>query len=308
MKRGLFFVAIVMIGLVISACQGQAVITTASESTSTATESGETTASISLATESVKETPTRTPHPDEWTNAPVIPETLSERAQEIYSMGIELGRDANAFSKVGDCGGTPSWFLGPFDQGPNGYRLGDYEYLSEVIAYFHGSYERTSIAVHDGFNAASILSPIRANRELCEDGETPLACEFRLNNPSVALIMIGTNDVYHVDEFEGRMRQIIEYTIEQGILPVIASKPDNLEGDHAINQILYSLALEYELPYWNLWRAFQDLPDKGLQEDGAHITFSAPFFDDEYAMLAGWPWRNLTALQTLDFLMRELGE
>jgi hypothetical protein len=308
MKRGSILFAILLTVLTISACQVQAERSEAAEPTIASPESGEPTATISLATKIVEATPTRTPRPDDWKNAPVIPDKLSEKARAIYTLGIDMGRDANVFSKVGDCGGTPSWFLGPFDLGPKDYRLGEYEHLAEVIAYFQGSYGRTSSAVHDGFNAASILSPIRADRELCEDGENPLACEYRLNNPSIALIMIGTNDVYHVDEFEGRVRQIIEYTIEQGILPVIASKPDNLEGDHAINRILYSLALEYELPFWNLWRSFQDLPDKGLQEDGAHITFAAPFFDDEYAMQAGWPWRNLTALQTLDFLMRELGD
>ena len=55
--------------------------------------------------------------------------------------------------------------------------------------------------------------------------------------------MVGTNDVYHVDKFEGRLRQIIEHTIDLGILPVLASKPDNLEGDHSINRIIYQLAL-----------------------------------------------------------------
>jgi hypothetical protein len=160
--------------------------------------------------------------------------------------------------------------------------------------------------VHDGFNAASILSSIRANQEFCEPGENPLSCEIRLNNPSIALIMLGTNDVYHVDEFEGRLRQILDYAIDQGILPVLASKPDNLEGDHRINQIIYALATEYELPYWNLWREFQDLPNQGLQEDMAHVTFAPNYFDDERAMQAGWPHRNLTALQVLDFLWREL--
>jgi hypothetical protein len=252
-------------------------------------------------------TVTRAPSPSAWRDAPVVPEELSDRAREIYTIGIELGRDPQVFSKVGDCGGTPSWFLGPFDIGPSDYRLGEYLELEGVIAYFQGSYGRESLAVHDGFNVASILSPIRANQELCESGENPLACEFRINNPSIALIMLGTNDVYHVDEFEGRMRQIIEYTIDQGVLPVLASKPDNLEGDHAINQILYRLAVEYEVPFWNLWRAFQDLPDKGLQVDKAHVTFAPNYFDDENVMKAGWPHRNLTALQVLDFLWQELG-
>lgn len=251
-------------------------------------------------------TPFATLEPDAWESAPIIPEALSERAKEIYARGQEIGRDAHVFSKVGDCGGTPSWFLGPFDLGD--YRLGDYGELEAVIEYYAGSYNRTSLAVHEGFNTASILSPIRADPKQCQPGEDPIACEYNLNNPSLALIMLGTNDKFRVDSFEAAMRQIIEYTIDQGILPVIASKPDNIEGDHSINRMLYALAVEYELPFWNLWRAVKDLPNGGLQEDGAHMTWAPNNFDNKFDMRAGWPNRNLTALQVLDMIWRQLQE
>lgn len=253
--------------------------------------------------------PSSTPtlEPDAWQLAPVIPEALSEGARQIYLKGLELGRDPQVFSKVGDCGGTPSWFLGPFDlPAANNYRLGEYAYLEDVIAYYQGSYERTSLAAHEGFNTASLLSPIRADQQLCEAGENPLACEYRRNNPSLALIMLGTNDKFRAADFEPAMRQIIEYSIEQGVLPVLASKPDNVEGDHTINRTIYALSIEYGLPYWNLWRAVQDLPNGGLQEDGAHMTFAPNYFDDPNVMTAGWPHRNLTALQVLDFIRLQL--
>lgn len=255
-------------------------------------------------------TATLTPMPGvvDWQEAPIVPESLSERSQEIFAQGQTMGRDANVFSKVGDCGGSTDWFLGPFDNGPSDYRLGDYQYLQEVIDYFQGSFGRSSQAVRNGFNAAAILSPIRANHQACEAGENPLACEFRINNPSIALIMVGTNDVPHVDKFEDRLRQIIEYTIDQGILPVLASKPDNLEGDHSINRIIYSLAQEYEVPFWNVWRSLQDLPNGGLQPDGAHVTFAPNYFDNSVNMQSGWPHRNLTALQVLDFLRQQLDQ
>jgi hypothetical protein len=248
---------------------------------------------------------TTLPEAGDWESAPVIPTELSERAKEIYSLGQQLGRDPNAFSKVGDCGGMPSWFLGPFDSESDEYRLGKYQYLQNAIEHFQGSYGRASLAVRDGFNAAAILSPIRADHEICE-GEDPLACEYRINDPSIALIILGSNDVYHVEQFEDRLRQIIEYTIDQGVLPVLASKPDNLEGDHSINRIIYSLAVEYQIPFWNVWRELQGLPDGGLQEDQAHVTFAPNYFDNSSVMLSGWPHRNLTALQLLDFLWRQL--
>jgi hypothetical protein len=94
--------------------------------------------------------------------------------------------------------------------------------------------------------------------------------------------------------------------IERGVLPILASKPDNLEGDYSINRTIYKLSLEYELPFWNLWAATDPLPNHGLQEDGAHLTWAPNFFDDPRVMRSGWPWRNLTALQVLDFVWQAL--
>ncbi len=309
-RKGVFSLVHLGCGLAIlmSACQTQSNISQAAEETQRPASGviSEQTSEDSQFTQTPSLASIPMPGPDDWQAAPVVPEILSDRTREIFAKGQALGRKANVFSKVGDCGGATAWFLGSFDIGPSDYRLGDYQYLQGVIDFFQGSYGRSSQAVRNGFNAAAILSPIRANHQACEAGENPLACEFRINNPSIALIMVGTNDVYHVDKFEGRLRKIIEYTIDQGILPVLASKPDNLEGDQSINRIIYSLAREYELPFWNVWRALQDLPDGGLQADGAHVTFAPNYFDDENAMQSGWPHRNLTALQVLDFLWREL--
>jgi hypothetical protein len=220
-----------------------------------------------------------------------------------------LGRNPTAFSKVGDCGGTPSWFLGPFDLADEYYSLGEYTYLKPVIAYYQGSYERYSMAVSPGFNTSSVLSPFWADASQCESDEGPLQCEIRLQNPSVALIMLGTNDQFRANEFEEPMRAIIEYTISQGVLPVISSKADDLEGNGQINAILYKLALEYELPFWNFWAAVQDLPDQGQQiEDPGHLTWAPNRFDNSDYMQAGWPHRNLTALQVLDVIYQTVGQ
>jgi len=251
--------------------------------------------------------PPRTLEGDEWQSLPVIPE-VSARAREIYRRGLELGRNPHAFSKVGDCGSTPAWFLGDFDRGPRFYDLGEYTGLEEVIAYFQGSFGRTSLAAKAGFSTSSLLAPLWADRSQCEANETPLACEYRLHNPAFALITLGTNDVWHADSFEPQMRQVIEYSLELGILPILATKADNLEKDGSLNATIARLALEYELPLWNYWLAVQPLPNGGLQEDGAHITWGANRFNDPNAMQKGWPVRNLTALQVLDSVMRAVNE
>jgi hypothetical protein len=102
------------------------------------------------------------------------------------------------------------------------------------------------------------------------------------------------------EKYEQYVREILETLIDRGILPVLATKADNLEGDHRINIILTRLAYEYDIPLWNFWRAIQPLPNQGLMEDGFHLTFAENHFDDPEAMRAAWPWRNLTALQVLN--------
>jgi hypothetical protein len=124
----------------------------------------------------------------------------------------------------------------------------------------------------------------------------------------IAIIALGTNDVYHPDKFEPQMRRIIETSIENGIIPVLATKADNLEGDGSINDTISRLALEYDIPLWNYWRAVQQLPAQGLQEDGAHLTWARNWFDDPHALKSGWTVRNLTALQVLDAVWRGLAE
>jgi hypothetical protein len=244
--------------------------------------------------------------PDDWQELPVIPETVSQRVYEIYLRGLELGNNPRAFSKIGDCGSTPAWFLGDFDRGPKYYRLGEYGSLEPAIEYFAGSYDRTSLAAKEGFNASSVFTQLWANRSQCEADESPLACEYRVHKPILAFIMLGTNDVWHPDTFEPQMRKIIEFSIDNGVIPVLSTKADNREGDGSVNATIARLAVEYQVPLWNYWLAVQPLPDHGLQEDGAHITWGGNRFDDPQAMSKGWPVRNLNALQMLDLLRQSL--
>jgi GDSL-like Lipase/Acylhydrolase family len=243
--------------------------------------------------------PTASPTPVDWTTLPIIP-TLSATVREIYQRGQALGNDPHAFSKVGDCESSPNWFLGDFDQGPRYYRLGEYTYLDTVIQQYAGSFGRTSLAAKPGFSTGSMLDPDWSDPKQCKRKETPLACEFRVHKPSLVFIMLGTNDVYHLDVFETNLRTIIDYALEHGVIPILSTKADNLEGHGRVNALVARLAHDYHLPLWNFWLAIQPLPNQGLQPDGVHITWKPNRFDDPVAMTYGWPVRNLTALQTLN--------
>jgi hypothetical protein len=225
---------------------------------------------------------------------------------EIYQRGLAAGNNPHAFSKIGDCGSTPAWFLGDFDRGPRFYRLGEYEELSAVIQEFQGSYDRTSLAARSGFNASALFVPLWSDRAYCLAGEPPLACEYRVHKPIIAFIMLGTNDVWHPEEFEPQMRRIIEFSIQSGVIPILSTKADNQEGDHSINAVIARLAWEYEIPLWNFWAAVQSLPNHGLQEDQAHLTWGRNLFDDPEALTKAWPVRNLTALQVLNAVWEKI--
>ncbi len=241
--------------------------------------------------------------PADWRSLPVIP-TVSDRARAIYQSGLSQGNHEHAFSKIGDCESQAVWYLVDFDHGPGAYSLGPYEYLQPAIDYFPGSFERVSAAAKASFNAASLMNPLWSDHAVCQPDESPLACELRIWRPSLALVMLGTNDSPRPANFAGNLRKVLDYLVGRGVLPVLATKADDLEGDGSINATIASLAAEYDIPVWNYWRAMQPLPNHGLLPDGAHLTNGPNRFDDPNAMQSGWAVRNLTALQALDAVWR----
>jgi hypothetical protein len=259
-----------------------------------------------------KSTPasTSTPLPvDFWQQLPVIPLEISDRVREIYRLGLTLGNNPHIFSRIGDCTSAAPNFLVGFDRN---YNLGEYTYLQPAIDYFKGSFERPSLAAKAGLNSAGLLTTLWTG-EQCLSKETLLDCQYRLDHPSFAIISVGVNESYYVHHlpgsFETNMRVIIEDTIAQGILPILGTKADNLEGDNSINATIARLAMEYELPLWNFWQAAQPLPNHGLV-DASHLSsisyLNFTDFSMPHSLENGTQVRNLTALQMLNFLREQL--
>lgn len=240
---------------------------------------------------------------------PVVPSGISDSMREVYQLGLELGNDPTHFSVIGDCQNVSSYFLSVYEK-PEEYSLGpEYAHLQPTIDYYQGSFSRVSVAVKGGFNAAAVISPLRSDKNVCNANESPLDCELRLWKPSIVFVSMETWwSQKPEEEYEKYMRIVLERIMEQGAVPIIATKADNLEGDHAINATVAKLAYEYDIPMWNFWAAVQPLPDHGLTRDGFHLTFARNFFDDPVRMKSAWPWRNLTALQVLDTVHNSLAE
>jgi hypothetical protein len=231
---------------------------------------------------------------------------LSARVYEIYRTGQALGNRPNGVVLVGDSNTDNPQFFAPFDWG--NYNLGNYPYLQSTVDFFKGSFAQNSPAAKGGFNTSSVLGP-----GAC--GDTNLACAYNNARPSVALILLGTGDQHSWQSFEERYRQIVAYTIQRGIIPVLITKADDLEcrDNNApcgfINSKIATIASQYQVPLLNLRQIVERLPNGGCTGDGFHYNFPpgdrSAWFTPEYLQY-GYTQRNLTALQTLDVIRRKV--
>jgi hypothetical protein len=236
---------------------------------------------------------------EEWQTWPIVPE-ISYRTREIYRKGLARGNDPHAFSKVGDCQNLKEYFLGKFDHLDMYHFNWNIDPYMETIDQFQGNFYRDGQSTQFGYTAASPITQLMAGPDMCLPEETPLECEIRINKPTFLLISL---EFPFSDRspglYEQYIRQIVEYSMSQGVVPILATKADNVEGDHSINLVIAKLAYEYDIPMWNWWAAAQPLGDHGidiLRDEGLgfHITEQA------------WEERSKTFLKVLDYLWKNL--
>ncbi len=250
-------------------------------------------ASAAVAPGSPHQTPPRAAQ--DWRSWPIIP-SLTDTARQIYLRGLAAGLASNHYSTVGDCQSVPLVFMGSYDQSPEYWPGWDYASMMPTIQHFQGSFGRRSAATANGLSVASALSPFWADQDQCNPGESPIECEFRVHQPAIVFINLGTNHG-KVEAHAAYLRQILDFAVSRGVVPILSTKGDNSEGDHSINLSVAQLALEYDLPLWNFWAAIQHLPDQGLDPDrpgGNYLTREA------------WAVRSVTGLQVLDTMLREM--
>jgi uncharacterized protein YraI len=267
-------------------------------------------------------------------NEPVLP-AIGPRVYQIFQTGQALGNQRNVFTIIGACNSLARGFMQPF--GTGNYNLGPYSYLQPTVDFYlqtpvdgtPNSFFHKGVAVRAGYTAAALSDPAWADPAYCQGGETPLTCEFRRSKPAVAFVMLGLLDVYWFtpQQYEAYMRQIIETSIAQGVIPIITTFPttaghaSDAAGDYEgaisfddraayraqFNVILVNLAHEYGVPLMNLWRAALDLPRSGFRE-GDFIHFWEPDDGSRWGALNGAQYENVFAmwnligLQTLDAL------
>jgi len=232
--------------------------------------------------------------------------SVKQNIREIYVLGQMLGNDPRAFSKVGDSTSAHPFFLARFDSGP--YNLGPYLYLQEIVDYYSGSFARQSVANRVGMHAWTVTDPAWANKSLCRVNESPITCEIRLHRPMVILIRLGSNDTGAPGLFDKSMRQAVKIAIQNGVIPVLGTKPDQFEGQsNANNVILRQIAADFAIPLWELDVVAGTLPGRGLKDDNVHLTFyDSHDYTSAVAFQRGHAMQNLTALIALDAVRREV--
>jgi hypothetical protein len=248
---------------------------------------------------------------------------ITETTREIFERGRLNGNRINVFSKVGDSMTVDSHSLYPIGWG--GYELHNYNYLLPVIRYFSfatarddNSFANHSLAAGNGWTSEDVFhAQVTADYlKNCRVAEAPLLCEYRIVKPSIALIMLGTNDVAELtpQKSQAYIRLIIETSIDKGIVPVLTTIPIRLEYEQEVadfNERIKNLSVEYGIPLWDYAAIMDKLPHKGLSDDGVHPSYppgnsrEAADFSPENLQY-GYTARNLLALHMLDKLWREV--
>ncbi|HRF94509.1 MAG TPA: SGNH/GDSL hydrolase family protein, partial [Aggregatilineales bacterium] len=243
---------------------------------------------------------------------PILP-TISPAMHDIFALGQSLGNMPNVISKVGDSNSAQGIYLSPISAG--NYDLGAYDFLQDTVDYFYDSFGIIPQSAKVGMNMFSLFEPIWADPDMCEVGESPLLCEYRINKPSVAVVMFGANDVKVLNraEYETQMRLLIEQSLENGVIPLLltfGSDPD-LNPNHAqllrFNLITVQLADEYEVPLLNLWASLTDLPRNGVGEDLLHLTSTGDGMSlTGNESFYGLSLHHMLVLRALDIIRREV--
>jgi lysophospholipase L1-like esterase len=275
---------------------------------------------------------------------PVVPPlagNTAEAARATFAAGQALGNRADVFAKVGDSITESGSFLQ--DLACSDPAWGRWAALETTTSYYGAhpfprgytsvwcrranSFSRASATAVTGSDAADALAaPMRQPPAGCA-GLSPLACEYRLLHPSVALIMYGTNDLesFSPAAYEANLAGIVQRSLEDGVIPVLSTIPprtDRLGRNRRVlrfNHRVLDVADAYRVPLWNYWRSLQAerMVNRGIGDDGVHPNLYGgcepplgcrPLDFTRPGLRYGYNQRNLGALRVLDRLRVVLGE
>ncbi len=196
-------------------------------------------------------------------------ETMLPFLQSVYSDGINnLGRNPIAFSVAGDELFNNADQLDPIVRGE--YVLGNRENLQAAIDWYN--FDFRSVAYGEDWTIETLFDNTYADPELCLPGEAPLACELRVNAPTIIIIGFTPENALAVppNQFEAGLQQAVDMTLNAGTIPILVTMPDDgtvpAARLAAYNQIIVNTATQHPnhpgnaVPVLNLYVILQGVP------------------------------------------------
>ncbi len=128
--------------------------------------------------------------------------------------------------------------------------------------------------------------------------------------------MFGTNDAAYrsPQQYRSDLFQIVEISKQMGVIPILSTIPPVPGYEmqvRELNGVVVEITTAENLPLWDYGEVMRELPNFGLGWDNLHPSVPP----DGYEAAAdfrppnlqyGYVMRNLTALQMLDTVWREL--
>jgi hypothetical protein len=264
---------------------------------------------------------------------PYINDALQARLQTLFAQGQQMGNQPDVFSKVGDSITAMPFYLNPLgDPGfdpTNPAFVGSHTDLSSTIELYrsfsaddqgNNSFTHASWAATPGWTSADVLNPAHnlapARAMFCLPTESPLQSELRLTRPSVALIMIGTNDLLlgvNPEVYRANLTAIVYQTVAAGVIPVLSSIPDIGANQAyfaprvaAFNQVISEVAAATSVPFLDYHLGMQLLPNQGIGFDTVHPSVypGGSGFLTDVALNYGFNVRNFLTVEVLDKIQR----
>jgi hypothetical protein len=122
------------------------------------------------------------------------------------------------------------------------------------------------------------------------------------------LIRLGSNDRGASGLFDSNMRLAVQIALDNGVIPVLGTKPDRFEGSGNVNNIMIrQIAADFRIPLWELDLAAATIPGRGLGTDNVHLTSLYPYdYGLSWALQRGHAVQNISALMILHTILEEL--
>jgi hypothetical protein len=241
-----------------------------------------------------------------------LTDSVEKRLLDI--LALQADPQFSVFMKAGDSisYSTHSMYCFADDE----VKLGDRIDLSNALSFYLDGdaagttpFDRASAAVLGGKTASWV-----------NDGDpSPLLTEIDAIDPSIAVVMFGTNDSGY---FEPNTAQMLRWygeemlfltntLMDEGIVPILMTIPPSTKPRIAamvdvVNSIIRGIAQGNQIPLVDYHLAMSGAPALGLSSDGVHPNWSGSSACDlsEDGLEGGYNLRNLLTLDALDRIRR----